>query len=141
MNDYEIKPFEKGFEEEHKKAIKCPSWRIRKFWEDCVSDPKFFSMRDWAIETSKNTPPEIFVNSLYNYQMEDVRPLLERIDVPTLLLYGDAPISVLKGVKRFKESIPSCETFIFRNVCPAFVNVVNANQFNKIVENFIEEEH
>jgi non-heme chloroperoxidase len=132
----------KKFEEEHKKALKCPSWRIRKFWEDCVSDPKLFPLREWGFENAKrNTTPEIFVNSLYNYQMEDVRPLLERIGVPTLLIYGDAPIFVLKGVKRFKESIPSCEAFIFRDIRGPFVNLVKANQFNKIVENFIEEEH
>ena len=130
----------KKFEAEHQKALASPSRRIRKFWEDLVSDPQLFSLRDWAIETSKNTPPEIFVNSLYNFQMEDVRPLLERIDVPTLLLYGDLPISDLKGVKRLKEKIPSSETFIIKGGGCCFVNMVKANQFNKIVENFIEEE-
>jgi pimeloyl-ACP methyl ester carboxylesterase len=83
----------KKFEAEHQKALESPSWRIRKFWEDLFSDPKLLPLREWAIEITKNTPPEISVNSLYNYQMEDVRPLLERIDVPTLLLYGDIPIS------------------------------------------------
>ena len=130
----------KKFETEHQKALKSPSWRIRKFWKDLISDPKLLSLREWAIEITKNTPPEIFVNSLYNFQMEDVRPLLERIDVPTLLLYGDLPISGLKGVKRLKERIPSSETFIFRGGGQCFVNMVKANQFNKIVENFIEEE-
>jgi pimeloyl-ACP methyl ester carboxylesterase/sugar-specific transcriptional regulator TrmB len=130
----------KKFEANHQKALKSPSWRIRKFWKDLISDPKLLSLREWAIETTKNIPPEIFVNSLYNFQMEDVRPLLERIDVPTLLLYGDLPISGLKGVKRLKERISSSEIFIFRGGGSCFVNMVEANQFNKIVENFIEEE-
>jgi len=130
----------KKFEAEHEKALKSPSWRIRKFWEDLESDPKLLSLREWAIETSKNTPPEIFVNSLYNFQMEDIRPLLEKIDVPTLLLYGDLPISDLKGVKRLKERISSSEIFIFRDGGSCFVNMVKANQFNKIVEDFIEGE-
>ena len=130
----------KKFETEHQKALKSPSWRIRKFWKDLISDPKLLSLREWAIEITKNTPPEIFVNSLYNFQMEDVRPLLERIDVPTLLLYGDLPISGLKAVKRLKEIFPSSETIIIRCGGQCFVNLVKANQYNKIVENFIEEE-
>ena len=71
--------------------------------------------------------------------MEDARPLLERIDVPTLLLYGDLSISGLKAVKRLKERISQSEIFIFRHGGSCFVNMVMANQFNKILENFIEE--
>jgi pimeloyl-ACP methyl ester carboxylesterase len=128
----------KKFEAEYQKALASPSGSVRKFWEDIVTDPQLFSLRDWAIETSKNTPPEIFVKSLYNYQMEDVRPLLERIDVPTLLIYGDLPISGLKAVKRLKEKIRSSEIFIIKGGGCCFVNLVGANNFNKIVENFIE---
>jgi pimeloyl-ACP methyl ester carboxylesterase/sugar-specific transcriptional regulator TrmB len=131
----------KKFEKEHEKALRSPSWRVKKFWEDLVSDPKLLPLREWAIATSKkNTTPEIFVNSLYNFHMEDVRPLLERINVPTLLLYGDLSISGLEGVKRLKERIPLSEIFIFRDGGCCFVNMVDANQFNKIVENFIEKE-
>jgi pimeloyl-ACP methyl ester carboxylesterase len=128
------------FETEHQKALAFPSWRIEKFWEDLVPDPLLFSLRQWAIENSKKTPPEIFVNSLYNFQMEDVRSLLRRIDVPTLLIYGELPISALKGVKRMKGIIPSSEIFIIKGGGCCFVNMIKANQFNKLVENFIEEE-
>jgi pimeloyl-ACP methyl ester carboxylesterase len=126
------------FEAEHEKALKSPSWRIKKFWEDLVPDPRFSSLKEWGIESSKKTPPEVFVNSLYNFQMEDVRPLLKRIDVPTLLLYGDLSFAHLKGVKHLKEKIPSSEIFIFKDAGYCFVNMVKADQFNKIVENFIK---
>jgi pimeloyl-ACP methyl ester carboxylesterase/sugar-specific transcriptional regulator TrmB len=131
----------KKFEEEYQRSLKNPSWRIKKFWEDLVTDPKLFSLRVWGIEnTKKNTSPEIFVNSLYNFQMEDVRSLLEKIDIPTLLLYGDLSISGLKAVKRLKEKVPSSETIIIRGGGKCFANLIKPNQFNRIVENFIEEE-
>ncbi len=126
------------FEEEHEKAIKSPSWRIKKFFDDIVPDPRFASLKEWGYQSSQNTPPEIFVNSLYNFQTEDVRPLLKKIDIPTLLLYGDLTITDLKRVKRLREKIPLSKTFIFKDVGHCLINMIKANKFNKTIENFVE---
>ena len=125
------------FEEAYKKALKFPSRCITSFWETTIPDPRFESMREWGLKSAKKTPPAIFVNGLFNNWREDVRPLLNKIDIPTLILSGGKKGDAFEKVKKLKEKIPGSEVFIFRGMGPCFINMFAANKFNKILEQFI----
>jgi len=127
----------KVFEEEHERALKSPSWRVKKYWENIFPGPVGESFREWGLKSAQKTPPEIFVNSLYNYFNTDVRPLLGKIDIPTLILNGDKAPFALKKVKYLQEKIPGSKIFIFRGMGPCFINMLAANKFNRILETFI----
>lgn len=128
----------KVFEENRERALDSPSLGVRRFWEKTFPDPRFESLREWGLKSSEKTPPEIFVKSLYNLFKEDVRPLLEKINIPTLILTGDKTAFALKKVKYLKEKIPESKTFIFKGIDSCFLNMFAANKFNKILENFIK---
>jgi len=127
-----------AFEEEYEKAVKSPSLFIKKFWEKIIPDPKFSSLREWGYKSTQRTPPEIFVNSHFNFMKEDIRPLLRKIDIPTLILYGDEKQPGLKGAKKLKDVIPGSEIFFFDGLGLCFLNMFATNKFNKILENFIK---
>jgi pimeloyl-ACP methyl ester carboxylesterase len=128
---------EEAFEEEYKEALKSPSYFIKKFWEKTIPDPRYSSLRDWGHKSTQRTPPDIFVNSHFNYKKEDIRPLLKKIDVPTLILYGDKKHPVLKGVNKLKDIIPGSEIVFFEGLDLCFLNMFAANKFNKILDCFV----
>jgi pimeloyl-ACP methyl ester carboxylesterase/sugar-specific transcriptional regulator TrmB len=129
---------EKAFEEEYEKALKAPSQFIKKFWEITIPDPRYSSLRDWGHKSTQRTPPEIFVNSHFNFSKEDIRPLLRKINIPTLILYGDKKHPGLKGAEKLKNVIPSSKIFFFEGIGLCFLNMFAANKFNKILDNFIK---
>ena len=128
----------KAFEENRERVLKTPYLGVKRFWEMTIPDPRFESLREWGLKSSEKTPPEIFVKSLHNLSKEDVRPSLERIKVPTLILNGDKTVYALENVKYLKERIPGSKAFIFKGLGLCFLNIIAAKQFNKIVEDFIK---
>lgn len=127
----------KAFEENYERVSKCPSLGVKRFWEKTIPDPNYASLREWGLKSSEKTPPEIFVKGLRNLSKEDVRPLLEKIDVPTLILNGDKTAYALENVKYLKERISGSEAFVFKGLGLCFLNMIAADKFNKILEEFI----
>jgi pimeloyl-ACP methyl ester carboxylesterase len=127
----------KSVKENYERVSKCPSFGVKRFWEKIIPDPKYGSLREWGLKSSEKTPPEIFVKSLRNLSKEDVRPLLDKIEVPTLILNGDKTAYALENVKYLKEKIPRSETFIFKGLGLCFLNMLAADKFNRILEKFM----
>jgi pimeloyl-ACP methyl ester carboxylesterase len=127
----------KAFEENHERMLKTPLLGVKRFWEKTVPDPRYESLREWGLKSSEKTPPEIFVKSLYNLSKEDIRSLLAKIDIPTLILNGDKTAYALENVKYLKERISGSESFVFKGLGLCFLNMLAADKFNKILEEFI----
>jgi len=86
---------------------------------------------------SQKTTNEITVNSLWNWLNEDLRPLLKKIDVPTLIMHGEND-KVLRWeiAKYMHENIPGSRMHLFKEK-GHFPSVTAADKFNKTLEEFI----
>jgi len=111
---------------------------VRRFWEKLVPEPRWETLREWGLKSSEKTPPEIFVRSLHNLSKEDVRPLLGKIIIPTLILAGDKTPYVCGIVKYLKESIPNSRAFVFEGLGLCFLNMKATEKFNELLESFID---
>jgi pimeloyl-ACP methyl ester carboxylesterase len=65
----------------------------------------------------------------------DVRPLLGKITVPTLILHGEHDMLPIEGAKRMKEGIPESQLYIFEDA--TFVSLSMPDEFNKVLEEFL----
>ena len=128
----------KKSEENHEQVLKYPSLGVRRFWEKLVPEPRWETLREWGLKSSEKTPPEIFVKSLHNLSKEDVRPLLGKIIIPTLILAGDKTPYVCGIVKYLKESIPNSRAFVFEGLGLCFLNMKATEKFNELLESFID---
>ena len=85
----------------------------------------------------EKTPPEIFIDGFRNYVEEDVRPLLEKIKIPTLILHGEHDRGCSLDVAKYlNERIPRSQMYTFKDE-PHFVNLTAADKFNIILEKFV----
>jgi pimeloyl-ACP methyl ester carboxylesterase/DNA-binding transcriptional ArsR family regulator len=119
---------------------KPPSWRVRKFWETVFSKPGFEHLVEWGLKSTQKTPPEIFVNSFRNYMNEDVRPLLRKINIPTLILQGEKCLIPLDKARYLNENISGSELLISKKSeksIGVFPNIFEGDKYNKILDNFI----
>lgn len=94
-------------------------------------------LRELAFEVCQKTTKEIAINCLSNFLKEDIRPLLGKINSPTLILHGENDRACpLEGGKYMHEKIPRSKMYIFKGKgnAPSFTA---AGKFNKILEEFI----
>jgi pimeloyl-ACP methyl ester carboxylesterase len=117
--------------------LQSPSLAVKRFWKQLVPEPRFEPLIEWGLKSSEKTPPEIFVKSLYNYWKADVRPLLGKIGIPTLIINGDKTPYACGNAEYLKENIPKSKAFIFKGLGLCFLNMKAANKFNEILECFI----
>jgi pimeloyl-ACP methyl ester carboxylesterase/DNA polymerase III delta prime subunit len=129
---------EKKIEENHERMLKSPSLAVKRFWEQLVPEPKFEPLIEWGLKSSEKTPPEIFVKSLCNFSKADVRPLLRKIGIPTLIINGDKTPYACGNAKYLKENIPKSKAIIFKGLGLCFLNMKAANKFNEILDRFID---
>ena len=127
----------KRFEKYRKKALKSPSWFVMGYWKSVFPDSSFESLREWGLKSAQKTPPEIFRNGIYNYWKEDVRPLLEKIDIPTLIICGNNSPYDLKQMKFANRKISGSKTYIFEDMNSTLINMFAPNKFNQVLEDFI----
>lgn len=113
------------------KALESPSWGVKKLSEMFFPKAEYKNFRERYL-TFSGTPPEIVINALINYHKEDVRHLLGKIAVPTLI-FGFPQMS--KITEYMSERIPSSEYYEFKS--HIFPNLFEAEKFNKILEGFI----
>ncbi|MFX0202668.1 MAG: alpha/beta fold hydrolase [Candidatus Hodarchaeota archaeon] len=112
-------------------ALKSPSWGVKKLAEFYFPKPEDKHFRERYL-TFSGTPPEIVINALMHYNEEDVRPLLGKITIPTLVLGFPQMAKIMKSMS---EKIPGSEYHEFKT--RIFPNLFEAEEFNKILENFI----
>jgi pimeloyl-ACP methyl ester carboxylesterase/predicted amidohydrolase len=110
---------------------------LKTFIKMMFPEPGTHYQRELAIRLCQKTTQEIAVNSLSNYLKEDLRPLLGRISIPTLILHGENDMAVtLSGAKYMHKNIPGSKMYVFKGI-GHFPCTTAAEKFNRIVEEFV----
>ena len=113
-------------------ALKNPKWGVKRLIELWLPNPKDKRLRDWLQNSVRKTPPEIIINTFINYNEEDVRHLLKLISIPTLI-FGDSKLPEIGDY--MNNRIPNSKLCTLKS--GLFPNLFQAEEFNKILENFI----
>jgi pimeloyl-ACP methyl ester carboxylesterase/DNA-binding transcriptional ArsR family regulator len=119
-----------------------PSWRVRKFWETIFNRPGLEHLVEWGLKLTRKTPPEIFVNTFKNSMNEDVRPLLRKINIPTLILQNEKCLIPLEKARYMHEKISGSKLFISKapkasSSTGVFPNIFEGDRYNRVLEQFI----
>ncbi len=119
-------------------AQKSPSKAVKLFWDIAFSGQVGGDyLKELFLKGMQKTPPEIFIDGLRNYAEEDVRPLLTKIKIPTLILRGENDNGCsLDAAKYLKERIPKSKLYTFKDE-HHFVNLTAADKFNTVLEKFV----
>jgi len=126
------------FEKYRQMALKSPSWFVDGYWTSTFRGQGVESLIEWGLKSSQRTPPEIFRDGVYSIWNVDVRPLLEKITVPTLIIGGNKSANDLAQVKFLQEKIPKSKIHVSEGRNSALLNIFAANEFNQTVENYIK---
>ena len=87
---------------------------------------------------ASKVPPEIRLITLKLLIEADIRPLLGKISVPTLILHGEKDILPVEDVEYLKESISGSKLHIFRGA--SLVTFSEPEKFNKTLEEFLADD-
>jgi len=110
---------------------------MRAFMKLLFTEPGTEYLREWGFKMSQKTTKEIALNSITNLFKADLRPLLEEINIPTLILHGESDGSVRwENAKYMHENIPGSIMRIFKGK-GHFPSVTAADTFNKTLKEFI----
>jgi sugar-specific transcriptional regulator TrmB/pimeloyl-ACP methyl ester carboxylesterase len=124
-------------------ALKDPSWGLKNLYGRVMGHPwsgpfpkedQFSKLQKiwWAVN---KVPEEIRLIMNKILFEADVRPLLEKINVPTLILHGEHDMLPLEAAKRMKEMIPESQLYIFEDA--SLVSMSKPDEFNKVLEEFL----
>jgi len=120
-------------------AMESSSKWMRVFLGLIFQEPGTEYLKEWGFKMSQKTPQEIAMNSITNLFQADVRPLLRKIDIPTLILHGEKDIvftCVSEGAKYMHENIQGSKTYIIKDA-GHFPSITAADEFNRILKEFI----
>jgi len=110
---------------------------LRTFFKLAFPEPGTEYLRELACDVCQKTTKEIAINCLSNFLKEDLRPLLGKINIPTLILHGEDDRAVmLEGAKYMHEKILGSKMYIFKDK-GHLPSLTAADKFNKILEEFI----
>lgn len=113
-----------------------PIW-LRGFLELIFPEPGTEYLKEWAFRMSQKTPKTIASNSLKNLFEADLRPLLKRINIPTLIMNGQNDGAVRpKGAEYMHKNIQESKMYTFNDI-GHFPSITAAEKFNKILKEFI----
>lgn len=87
-------------------------------------------------ETALRTPTNTVMTLVENYLLQDFRPLLPNIDVPTLLTTIEGPR--LGYMQKVQKTLPRCHLEILESAAHALF-VDQPDKFNRLLEDFIDE--
>ena len=110
---------------------------LRTFMKLVFPEPGTEYLKELAFEVCQKTTQEVSINCFNNFLKEDLRPLLGKINIPTLIIHGEDDRAVrLEGAKYMHENIPRSKMYIFKDKghAPSFTA---ADKFNKILKEFI----
>lgn len=111
----------------------------RTFMELIFSESGTEYLKEWGLKMAVKTPMEITVNSFMNYVKEDLRPLLRKIGMPTLILHGEKDIiftRVSDGAKYIHENISGSKNYMFEGK-GHFPSITAADKFNRTLKEFV----
>ncbi len=113
-----------------------PIW-LRGFLELIFPERGTEYLKEWGFKMSQKTPKKIALNSLKNLFEADLRPLLKKINIPTLIINGENDGAVrLKGAEYIHENIQESKMYTFNDI-GHFPSITAAEKFNKILKEFI----
>lgn len=135
-------------------AFQNPSWGAKKMREQLMKVLEYawssYRVKDKQIlnfyrdnrvleffKMQEKMPPEI---QLICYKLSwetDVRPLLDKIKIPTLILHGEKDIIPLKAVKNMSKRISGSKLYVFKGA--QVVSLLESNKFNQVLEEFFSE--
>lgn len=110
--------------------------KTREFVELIFKQPQSEAYLEKLTETALLTPTNTVMALIDNYLLQDFRPLLPRIDVPTLIATVEGPR--LAYMQHMQELIPRSRLEIFESAGHALF-VDRPEDFNRVLESFIEE--
>jgi pimeloyl-ACP methyl ester carboxylesterase len=94
-------------------------------------------LKEWGFRLAQKTSKEIALNSLSNLFMADLRPLLRKINIPTLILHGENDGAVsFENARYMQQNIHGSKMYIFKDK-GHFPSITAAEKFNQILEEFI----
>jgi pimeloyl-ACP methyl ester esterase len=62
---------------------------VRNFLDAELPEPETEHLKKWIFKMAMQAPPEVAINSILNDSKYDLRPLLNKIKIPTLVCYGE----------------------------------------------------
>ena len=112
---------------------------MRVFLGLIFQEPGTDYLKEWGFKMSQKTPPEIATSSIRNLFEADIRPLLRKINIPTLILHGEKDIvftCVSEGAKYMHENIQGSKMYIIKDT-GHFPSITAADKFNRILKEFV----
>jgi pimeloyl-ACP methyl ester carboxylesterase/DNA-binding PadR family transcriptional regulator len=121
-------------------ALQSPTWGLRNLYERVMAPvwPRPQVKEDNQSKRPKivsKVPSEIRLITLKLLIEADIRPLLGRINVPTLILHGEKDILPMEDVEYLKKSIPGSKLHLFKGA--SLVSFSEPDKFNKALEEFL----
>jgi sugar-specific transcriptional regulator TrmB/pimeloyl-ACP methyl ester carboxylesterase len=124
-------------------ALKDPSWGLKNLYGRVMGHPwsgpfpredQFSKLQKiwWAVN---KVPEEIRLIMNKVLFEADVRPLLGKISVPTLILHGENDMLPLEAAKYMKENIPDSQLHIFEDA--TLVSMSKPDEFNRVLAEFL----
>jgi pimeloyl-ACP methyl ester carboxylesterase len=113
---------------------------LRGFFELIFPELGTEYLKEWGFRMSQKTPKEIASNSLKNVFEADLRPLLKKINVSTLIINGENDGAVrIEGAKYMHENIQESRMYTFDGI-GHFPSITAAEKFNRMLKEFITTE-
>jgi pimeloyl-ACP methyl ester carboxylesterase/predicted amidohydrolase len=110
---------------------------LKMFMKMMFPEPGTQSRRELGIRLCQKTTKEIAVNSLSNYLKDDLRPLLGKISIPTLIIHGENDMAVtMAGARYIHKNILGSKMYVFKGK-GHFPGITAAKKFNRILEEFV----
>lgn len=131
--------FRKQFEEFWAEALESPYWGLKNFYNKVMAPfwpNSMSSVRSlMGIRSSCPIPPTVTLITFKLLVEADVRPFLEKIRIPTLILHGEKDVLPLEDVEYMKKRISSSKSYVFKDA--TFVSVTKPKEFNRVLEQFL----
>ena len=116
---------------------KSYSEALRTFLKLLFPEPGTEYVKEWGFKICQKTTQEIAINRLRNASKEDIRPFLEKINIPTLIIHGeDDMVCPLEAAKYTHGKIPGSRMYIFKGK-GHLPSITAADRFNRVLKEFI----
>ena len=111
---------------------------VRAFIPLMFKDPPAEKDTQWMFDQITRLPESIASSILFDQTVQDYRPMLSKVTVPTLLCFGrDEKLIPVAGGEHLQKSLPNARLLVFENSghCPF---LEESKRFNKEVDQFIQ---
>lgn len=110
---------------------------VRAFMRELFPEPGTEYVKEWGFRVCQKTTKEVVINYIENSVKKDLRPLLGKINIPTLIIYGEKDTAApLEAARYLHEKIAGSKMYIFKGK-GHLPSVTAAYKFNKMLREFI----